>query len=111
MYLLYVPFVILKKNRVSICFIIAHSLNLFGQKLQCWYSFVVNVFYNLQKLSFFLSDFHSANVNLDYTVLLFCLLGKFQLHKARTIRCNPNFRMFSLDIKSLVTFFKNMSKL
>ncbi len=70
-----------------------------------------NFFLQFTETIIFLSYFHSANVNLDYTVLLLCLLGKFQLHKARTIRYNTNFRMFSLDIKSLVTFFKNMLKL
>ncbi len=39
-----------------------------------------------------------------------CFLGKFHLHKARTIHCEPNFRMFSSDVKSIFTSFKNVSK-
>jgi len=42
----------------------------------------------------------SKDVNLDNTVLL-CLLGK-----ARNIDCNPNFRIFSLYIKSRFTSFE-----
>ncbi len=58
----------------------------------------------------FLSDFHSKDSNLKHTVLLLCLLCKFRLHKARFINCKPNFRMFSSDVKSIFTYFKNVSK-
>ncbi len=58
----------------------------------------------------FLSDFHSKDSNLEHTVLLLCLLGKFHLHKARTIHCKPNFRKFSSDVKSRFTSFKNVFK-
>ncbi len=38
----------------------------------------------------FLSDFHSIDGNLEHTVLLLCLLGKFHLHKSRIIHYKPN---------------------
>ncbi len=41
----------------------------------------------------FLSDFHSKYSNLEHTVLLLCLLGKFHLHKARTLEHLPLFTL------------------
>ncbi len=55
----------------------------------------------------FLSDFHSKDSNLEHTVLLLCLLGKFHLHKAIIINCKPN---LIHNVKSIFTYFKNVSK-
>ncbi len=65
---------------------------------------------DMTKSIIFLSDFHSKDSNLEHTVLLLYLLGKFYLQKARIIHCKPNFRMFSSDIKYYFIYFKNVSK-
>ncbi len=82
----------------------------FWSKVTFLISFCCKQIIDITESIIFLSDFHSKDSNLEHTVLLLCLLGKFHLHKARIIHCKPNFRMFSFDIKISFTSFKNVSK-
>ncbi len=53
--------------------------------------------------------FHSKDSNLEHTVLLLCLLGKFHLHKART-NVTSNFFLAEQNLSLLDGHFGHLSK-